>query len=120
MTKVALNALPDPIVGVGLTLSAALFVILGYVIATRQFYHLRIVHKGSIFPLLAGCSTAAAFLLNFTALEMGDVAVVAPVFSTFPLFGVVLSHFILKERITGRMKLGAIIIVSGVILIQAF
>lgn len=120
LSKVALNELNDPIVGVGLTLSAALFVILGYIIGTRRLQHFRVVHKGSLFPVLGGFCMASAFFLNFSALQIGSVSVVAPVMSTFPLFGVFLSHFFLHEQITGRTWLGAIIIVAGIAIIQAF
>ncbi|MCH7648989.1 MAG: EamA family transporter, partial [Thaumarchaeota archaeon] len=57
---------------------------------------------------------------NFSALKIGDVSVVAPVFSTFPLFGVFLRRFLLKEPITGRTWLGTIIIIVGVAVIQVF
>jgi transporter family protein len=120
IAKVAIDKVGDPMIGVALTLGAALFVALGYVISTRKFYHFSIIHKGSIFPVLGGFSMAIAFFLNFSALQMGSVSVVAPIFSTFPLFGVFLSHFILREDITGRTWLGAFIIVVGIAVIQAF
>ena len=120
VTKVALGFLDNPVVGVGLTLGAALFVILGYIVGTRQLHHFRVMHKGSLFPFLGGFSMATAFFLNFSALQMGDVSVVAPLMSTFPLFGVFLSHFFLHEQITGRTWLAAIIIVLGIAVIQAF
>jgi uncharacterized membrane protein len=120
MAKVAIDVVGDPIVGVALTLGAALFVAFGYVISTRRFYHFKILHKGSIYPVLGGFSMASAFFLNFSALQIGSVSVVAPVFSTFPLFGVFLSHFFLKEHITGRTWLAAIIIVAGIAIIQVF
>jgi transporter family protein len=120
VSKVAIDMVGDPFVGVALTLGAALFVALGYVIGTRRLYHLRVMHKGSVFPVLGGLCMASAFFLNYSALQMGSVSIVAPVFSTFPLFGVFLSHFFLHEQITGRTWLGAIIIVLGIAVIQAF
>lgn len=120
ISKVAIGVIADPIVGVALALSTALFVVLGYIIGTSRFHHFRIAHRGSLFPVLAGFSMASAFFLNFSALQIGDVSVVAPVFSTFPLFGVFLSHFFLKEQITGRTWLAAAIIVFGIAVIQAF
>ena len=120
VSKVALGILDDPMVGVGLTMVGALLVVLGYIVGTRRVRHFRVMHRGSIFPVLGGFCMAAAFFLNFSALQIGDVSIVAPVFSTFPLFGVFLSHFFLKEEITGRTWLGAIIIVLGIAIIQAF
>lgn len=120
ISKVAIDAVGDPMVGVALTLGAALFVVFGYIIGTRRFYHFKIFHKGSIFPVLGGFSMASAFFLNFSALQIGSISVVAPVFSTFPLFGVFLSHFFLNEEITSRTWFATAIIVSGIVIIQVF
>lgn len=120
ITKVALNTLQDPVVGAGLALGAALCMVVGYIIGTRRLQYFRIVHRGSVFSVLAGLSMAGAFFLNFSALKIGDVSVVAPVFSTFPLFGVFLSRFLLKEHITGLMWLSTFIIIAGVAVIQVF
>ena len=119
-TKIALGGLADPIVGVTLALSAALGVVVGYVLGTKQIRKIHFSRKEMMFPALSGCAMAAGFFFNFSALQEGDVAVVASVFSTFPLFGVFLSHFLLKEQITSRTWLGAAIIVAGIIVIQVF
>ncbi len=119
-TKIALGGLADPIVGATLALIAALGVVFGYVVGTRQIRKINFAKKEMIFPALSGCTMAAGFFFNFRALQEGDVAIVASVFSTFPLFGVFLSHFLLKEQITSRTWLAAAIIVAGIIVIQVF
>lgn len=119
-TKKALELLDDPIAGATIALSTALFVVAGSMIATGQIKKLNFTRGEITFPALAGCSMAAAFFLNLSALQRGEVSIVAPVFSTFPLFGVFLSHFFLKEQITGRTWLGAIIIILGIAVIQLF
>ena len=73
-----------------------------------------------VFPALSGGTMETSFFFNFSALQEGDVAIVASVFSTFPLFGVFLSHFLLKEQITSRTWLAAGIIVAGIVVIQLF
>jgi drug/metabolite transporter (DMT)-like permease len=118
-TKKGLLELNEPIVGAALALTTALIVISAYVVATKKVRNLKPTKK-MIFPVIAGFSMATAFTLNFSALRIGDVSMVAPVFSTFPLFGVFLSHFILKEQITGRVWIGAVIIIAGVAVIQVF
>jgi len=118
VTKRALSALEDPLLGAGIALTAALLVVSIYIVATGRARQLNFTRGEITFPVLAGCSTAAAFFLNFTALQIGEVSVVAPIFSAFPLFGVFLSHFFLKEQITGRTWLGAAIIVLGIVVIQ--
>jgi uncharacterized membrane protein len=91
-----------------------------YALSTGRVRTLNLTRVEMKFPVLAGCSAACAFFLNFTALQAGEVSVVAPIFSSFPLFGVFLSHFFLKEQITGRVWLGAAIIICGVALVQFF
>jgi uncharacterized membrane protein len=119
-TKIALGGLADPMVGATLALCAALGVVFGYVAGTKQIRKINLSKKEMMFPALSGCTMAAGFFFNFRALQEGDVAIVASVFSTFPLFGVFLSHFLLKEQITSRTWLAAIIIILGIVVIQVF
>lgn len=119
-TKIALGGLADPIAGATLALSAALGVVFGYVVGTKQIRKINFARKEIMFPALSGCAMAAGFFFNFRALQDGDVAIVASVFSTFPLFGVFLSHFLLREQITGRTWLATVIIVAGIVVIQVF
>ena len=119
-TKIALGGLADPIAGATLALSAALGVGLGYVVGTKQMRKINFARREIMFPAFSGCAMALSFFFNFRALQEGDIAIVASVFSVFPLFGVFLSHFLLKEQITSRTWLGAAIIVAGIIVIQAF
>lgn len=120
ISKKALGLVDDPIAGAALSGTTALVVILMYMVVTGRLQKLQTTKSVVTFPVLAGLAMTAAFLLNLNALKIGDVSMVAPVFSTFPLFGVFLSHFILKEQITARMWLGAIIIIVGVAVIQVF
>src|SRR3989344_1775312 len=119
-TKIALGGLADPIVGATLALSAALGVVAGYAAGTKQIRTIHFTRKEIMFPALSGCAMAAGFFFNFSALHDGVVAVFASVFSTFPLFGVFLSHFFLREEITGRTWLATAIIVVGIVVIQVF
>ena len=120
LTKKAISILDDPYIGVGLSTTAALFIVSAYILFSGRMKTLNFTRSQIKFPILAGCAAAASFFLNFTSLQAGEVSVVAPIFSTFPLFGVFLSHFFLKEQITGRTWLGAAIIVAGIALIQVF
>jgi uncharacterized membrane protein len=54
-----------------------------------------------------------------TSLDLGEVVVVIPVSSTGPLFSLALTALFLKdvERVTVKIVLGAVFIISGVILI---
>ena len=55
------------------------------------------------------------------ALSLGQVSVVTPLNGTAPLFVLVLAFAFLKgvERLTGRVVLGTVCIVSGVFLLTA-
>ena len=118
VTKKAISMLDDPIVGITIALTTALLVLLLFFVGAKRLKNVNLKKEEIAFPVLAGCAMAGGFFLNFTALQMGDVSIVAPVFSTFPLFGVFLSHFFLREQITGRTWLGAVIIVAGIARIQ--
>jgi len=120
LTKKGLLLLDDPIIGAAIALSAAFVIVLGWSLITGQTKNLRLAPSEITFPFFTGLSMSCAFFLNFTALQIGNVSIVAPIFSTFPLFGVFLSHFFLKEEITGRAWLGAAIIVLGIAVIQVF
>jgi len=120
VTKKGLLELPEPIVGMTLALTTALVLALTYILASQKIPQLRFSLQANKFPLFAGLATSGAFLLNFSVLKVGDVSIVAPLLSTFPLFGVFLSHFFLNEEITGRVWLGAVIIITGVAVINVF
>ena len=120
ITRKALLVLGDPFIGLAIAGTAALILALVYILASGQIRYVRpAVSAGKIF-ILAGLAGSAAFFLNFSALKIGDVSMVAPVFSTFPLFAVLLSHLFLKEEITARIWLGAVIIILGIAVIQVF
>ena len=119
ITKRGLQDLADPLGAGALVLTMALLVALLFVLFNRKTLELRASSFSDIkFPLLAGVSLTAAFFLNFSALKMGEVSIVAPLMSTFPLFAVLLGAVFLKERITQKMFLGMIFILAGVSFIQ--
>jgi drug/metabolite transporter (DMT)-like permease len=62
----------------------------------------------------------AAFWLQFSALKLGDVATVAPIISSSPLFVALLSAVLLGERLRRLQLLGVGLIVLGVVLIGFF
>ena len=119
ITKRGLQDLTDPLIAETLVGTMALLVVLSYAIWSGKILELRTSSFSSIkFPLLAGASLSTAFLLNFNALSYGEISIVAPIMSTFPLFGVLLSFVFLKEKITEGMWLGIIFILAGISFIQ--
>jgi drug/metabolite transporter (DMT)-like permease len=119
ISKKGLQELADPLGAAALAASMALLVVLSFSLYNKKALHLRTSSFFEIkFSLLAGVSLAAAFLLNFSALKLGQVSIVAPLLSTFPLFGIFLSHLFLKEQISKTMWLGVAFILAGVLFIQ--
>ena len=75
--------------------------------------------KGVLFLLLSGAASAGGIICMFFALGMGKVVVVTPLQSTNPLFALLFSWLFLGrlEKITPKLIIGSILVVSGVILI---
>ncbi len=120
--KAGLAVLHYPILAATITTTTSLILLSIYLAATRQLHLTRSTRSGTIFASLAGVATCFAFLANFNALNIGTVSTVAPLLATFPLFALVLSHFMLKqhERITLRIWAGALLTLAGVIIITVF
>jgi drug/metabolite transporter (DMT)-like permease len=119
ITKRGFQELSDPLGTAALAGTMALLVALSYVLWSKRGSELRASSFSDIkFSLLAGVALSAALLLNFSALKFGEVSIVAPLLSTFPLFGVLLSYVFLKEKITPKMWLGIVFILAGVSFIQ--
>jgi drug/metabolite transporter (DMT)-like permease len=71
------------------------------------------------FLLIAGVTAALGIMSSFFALSMAPVVIVSPLQSTSPLFTLLWSHLFLGklEKITLRLVLGSILVISGVALI---
>lgn len=116
--KWILDEVPDSFVGAALSTTAAFFALFVFAFATKRIRNIKASPYAIKFFVLGGISMAIGFLLNFNALKMGSVSLVAPLLSTFPLFSVLLSFVLLKERITRQILISAFIIVWGVIIIS--
>jgi len=120
ITRKALLEVGDLFVGLAIAGTTSLILVLAYISFSGQIRHVRPSFAAGKVFIVAGLVGSAAFFLNFSALKAGNVAIVAPILSTFPLFAALQSHFILKEQITTRMWIGALIIILGVAVIQVF
>jgi drug/metabolite transporter (DMT)-like permease len=118
-TKKGFEVFTDQFLGAALAASMAVVMVFSYIIYAG---HTREIGKVSLSNIslfiFSGIAMSAAFSLHFSAFKFGDVAIVAPLLSTFPLFGVLLGRLILKENITKTMWIGISCIVSGVIFVQ--
>ena len=94
---------------------------LGFSLLTMRNLGQRSVNfrRGALYCTLGGVFSAAAVTLSFQALSRGNVVVVSPVTATNPLFTLIFASVLLRgiERITPRIVLGALLVVSGVIVL---
>jgi uncharacterized membrane protein len=100
------------------TISLLFFFILIPFIKKKQ--RLKINKRSFLFFASGGMLAGLGQVCVLAALKSGDVVVVSPLISTTPLFALSLTYVFLKkfERITLQVVLGAIIIVTAVIILS--
>lgn len=69
------------------------------------------------FLALSGLTTALSWIFYYKAIKVGDVATVALIDKGSVIVAMVLAWALLREAITPRMALGALLIVAGLIVI---
>ncbi len=70
-----------------------------------------------IYLLIAGVVTCLSSLLSFHALKLGNASRVSPLTSTSLVFSIILATVFLKDKLTWQVIAGALLMVSGAILI---
>jgi len=121
LRKQALKIIPDPFVAVAIVTTVSLLLLIGFVLATRRTHQLRMERNGFLFFLCAALVAVSAQVANFVALGRGDLSVIIPLLNTTPLFTVFFSALFLRalETVNGRVILGALSMVAGVVLITS-
>ncbi len=117
LIKRGVGSMAPPLVGAAVSLLAGM---LGLsVLGARSIRTDLDKKKGIGFMLLAGITAACGVISMFYALSMAPVVVVAPLQSINPLFALLWSYLFLGrlERITPRLVIGSVLVVTGVILI---
>lgn len=66
-----------------------------------------------IFLVLSGCATGLSWIFYFKALQIGKVSQVAPVDKLSVALTIVLSIIFLKEVLTFKTAIGALLIIAG-------
>lgn len=72
-----------------------------------------------LFLVLSGIATGLSWLFYFKALQSGDVSRVAPIDKLSVVITIVLSFIFLKESVSPRVILGAVLITCGSIIMLA-
>ena len=70
-----------------------------------------------IFLVLSGCATGLSWLFYFRALQMGEVAKVAPIDKLSVALAIVLSVIFLHETLSIKAAIGAAMIIGGTLLL---
>lgn len=89
----------------------------GIVILSGRIGEIRDISRHTwCFLILSGLATGLSWLFYFKALQTGDVSRVAPIDKLSVVITILLAFFILKEPLTPRVILGALLITAGSII----
>ena len=70
-----------------------------------------------IFLILSGCATGLSWIFYFKALQVGKVSQVAPVDKLSVALAIILSAVFLKEPVTFKSGIGALLIIAGTLVL---
>jgi bacterial/archaeal transporter family protein len=70
-----------------------------------------------IFLILSGCATGLSWIFYFRALQLGEVAKVAPIDKLSVALAIIISVVFLGETLTVKAALGALFIIGGTFLL---
>ena len=89
----------------------------GIVILSGRIGEIRDISRHTwCFLILSGLATGLSWLFYFKALQTGDVSRVSPIDKLSVVITILLAFFILKEPLTPRVILGALLITAGSII----
>lgn len=90
----------------------------GIVLAGNEIGSIKTFTKTNwIFLVLSGAATGLSWLFYFKALQLGNASKVAPIDKMSVVFTIFLSFIILKEPISWKVLLGALLIAGGSLVI---
>jgi uncharacterized membrane protein len=118
--KFGLAAVPHPFLAAAVTATSSFavsIVTLWYVEKNQETWKMN--RQCFWWFLAAGVTISLGMTCIYYALDLGKVSVVIPISSTGPLFSLILTAMFLRdvERVTLRIVLSALMIVSGVVLL---
>ncbi len=78
----------------------------------------RIPRAGLGYFAVTGALIAVAILCMYGGLVTGQVVVVSPIIAAYPLFTLLTALMFKQERLTAKLALGVLLVISGVVLIS--
>ena len=108
-----------PLFGSAVNITTALITFMAFLLASGNRQVLVWHGRGLVYFVGAGIAENLSVFLVLVALGLGEVSVVTPLAGTAPLFVLPFTRLFLKgvEQLTGRIIVGAILIVCGVFLL---
>ena len=89
----------------------------GVVLFGQHVSEIREVNKNTwIFLVLSGVATGLSWLFYFKAIQLGDVARVAPIDKLSVVITILLAFIFLHEQVNLRVVIGALLITAGSVL----
>ena len=119
LRKAGLSILPDPVFGAAVSTSTSLLIFAVFLLASGRIGLIRTNRRSFPFFGSAALVSMTAQILNFAALNKGEVSAMVPLTNTTPLFSVVFSLLFLRdqEEVPRKVVLGALLMVGGVVII---
>ncbi|MGZ8499479.1 MAG: DMT family transporter [Candidatus Binatia bacterium] len=119
--KFGMAAVPHPFLAAAVTATSSLIIsvlVMWYVEKTQESW--KMSRQCVWWFLAAGITVSFAMTSIYHALDLGKVSVVIPLSSTAPLFSLILTALFLRdvERVTLRIVVSTLLIISGVVLIS--
>lgn len=94
-----------------------LFITWGIVLFSSHIHEIKVIPRHTwIFLILSGAATGLSWLFYFKAMQTGNVSRVAPIDKLSVVFTICLSFIFLKEEVSLRVIIGALLITCGSIL----
>lgn len=113
LAKVGIEGV-DSNLGTAIRTLVVFFMALGMVYLTGAKVSLaEISTKTWVFLVLSGLATGASWLCYFKALQIGDVAKVAPIDKTSIIFTIIMAVIFLHEELTLKVAVGGALIAAG-------
>jgi len=115
--KIGVGITNNPIVGATIETSTALILIIIYLFLSKSKFSLN--RSSFSYFSVNGVFYSIAYLCLVYAYSFGDLVIVVPLMSIFPLFTILLVYFLLgeQEKITSKLIISAILVVLGSVLI---
>lgn len=120
LAKVGMDELPSPFMAGMVTYTVSFLLAAGLYGWRHSRGGERLSPTGVRWFLASGVANGLAILALNSALNVGHVVMVSPIVASAPLFTLLFSRLFRQETITGRMLLGVLLIVPGVMVVTLY